>query len=278
VRALRRCWRYFSFVYLIRERGGKMNADWMQARIAELERVNAALVAERDAAVEKQVHWMEVSTSWVNRCAVAHRERDAAVRELGVEVERRLMAVRDVNYLADQCHLLRRWSALWKRAAHRLWRESGREFRMLVASLYGSPATRRAEGIDLFGRDDIEDDDPENVYGPLDPETEAGLREWIRAQAVVQRTQDNNATLNAERDAAVRELGIEVKRRLELERIMFLNRTYPTIEHPPTDEDEMIARLETTVRGWQPGTTAGKECRGNAGDGYRTQEREDDHV
>ena len=81
-----------------------------------------------------------------------------------------------------------------------------------------------------------------------------------------------------ELDDAMRERAAEVERRLGLERIMFLNRTYPTIEYPPTDEDEMIARLETTVRGWQPGTTAGKECRGNAGDGYRTQEREDDHV
>ena len=100
--------------------------------------------------------------------------------------------------------------------------------------------------------------------------------EWMQARiAELERV---NAALVAERDAAVRAWDAEVGRRLELERIMFLNRTYPTIEYPPTDEDEMIARLETTVRGWQPGTTAGKECRGNAGDGYQTQEREDDHV
>ena len=28
---------------------------------------------------------------------------------------------------------------------------------------------------------------------------------------------------------------------------------------------------------WQPGTTAGKDCRGNVGAGYAAQEREDDH-
>lgn len=33
-----------------------------------------------------------------------------------------------------------------------------------------------------------ESDDPENVYGPLDPDTEEGLREWVAAQTVVQLT------------------------------------------------------------------------------------------
>ena len=93
---------------------------------------------------------------------------------------------------------------------------------------------------------------------------------WMQARiATLER---DNAALTAERDEAVRERDAEVGRRLGLERIMFLNRTYPTIEHPPADEDEMIARLETTVRGWQPGTTAGKDCRGNAGAGYERGE------
>jgi len=171
-----------------------MNADWMQARIAELERVNAALVAERDAAVEKQVHWMEVSTSWVNRCAVAHRERDAAVRELGVEVERRLMAVRDVNYLADQCHLLRRWSALWKRAA-------------------------KAKRAELVIADDL---------------------------------------LIFHQDMRVALPGFV---------------TPYTPDDPDADELAPFGWIPVPKPGqWQPGTTAGKDCRGNVGQGYERGE------
>jgi len=87
-----------------------MDIEWMQARIAELERVNAALVAERDA-----------------------------------EVERRVM----------------------------------------LDALLQSERTRseQLEADYIILRDLGLDHDPENVYGPLDPETEAGLREWIRALA-----------------------------------------------------------------------------------------------
>src|SRR3990167_9568590 len=137
-----------------------MNADWMQARIAELERVNATLVAERDEAIalrDKVIADLRVSWDDANTFLKA---RDAAVRERDAEVKRRQNFASAVILTEHDLDEARYWRDLWKRAAHRLWRESGREFRMLVASLYGSPATRRVEGIDLFGRDDIDDDLP----------------------------------------------------------------------------------------------------------------------
>jgi len=176
-----------------------MDAKWMQARIATLERDNAALTAERDEAV---------------------RERDA-------KVERRVAGARAHRPRADQ----------------------------------------------------LEDDDPFNVYGPLNPETEAELREWIAAQTVEQLT-NTRAWRDLWKRAAKRRRDWHLELVHKLGRDEFWQVMARGYHAPgtPTDEDEMIARLETTVRGWQPGTTAGKDCRGNVGDGYRTQEREDDHA
>ena len=81
-----------------------------------------------------------------------------------------------------------------------------------------------------------------------------------------------------------RELCIETSRRIALNAL--LQTEYARSEqleaqlrdngmHTDTDHDADPDADELAPFGWQPGTTAGKDCRGNVGDGYRTQEREE---
>ena len=106
--------------------------------------------------------------------------------------------------------------------------------------------------------------------------------DWMQARiAELERV---NAALVAERDDA-RDWSEAWKRAAVMYRGAYIYRTTsktgphaPAVTYDDPDEDEMIARLETTLRGWQPGLTARVECRGNAGAGYAAQEREDDHA
>jgi hypothetical protein len=242
-----------------------MNADWMQARIAELERANVDLVAERDEAMNMLAD-IEIAMNCVGS------EMDKVVKETDAAVRERDAAVQETHRLLDQV-------ANWQRAYDEMKRdrdEAEREHGANKDALADIEIAMNFAGNEMSKV--MEERNAARAWSSA--WKRAAKVKWIELCIQDDLLLFHQETIKAMRvalpgfvtpypDVDARAADLEVRR------MQCRPDLVPLDADPDADELAPFGWIPVPKPGqWQPGTTAGKDCRGNVGQGYAAQERE----